>query len=258
MPVYQMQRLSSRVISTRMPALAPFPTRPNRPVPALATTRSTIAPVKSLLYAGVVGPLLFIAVFFLEGFTRPGYSQSRNFVSQLATGDGGWMQVVNFYVCGALVLLFAVGLRQALKGTRGATGAPVLLALFALSLLLAGTFSTDPALGYPPGAPEIRTTHGAIHGVAGLLAFTLLPAACFVMAWHFASQGDGRWAAYSIAVGLIVLVFFFASGYSSQADMSGAWHNAPTGIFQRIAIIAGFTWISAVAWRFVGARETTG
>jgi hypothetical protein len=208
--------------------------------------------VRNLLYAGVVGPLLFIAVFLAEGFTRPGYSQWRNFVSQLSTGETGWVQVVNFLVCGTLVLLCAVDLRQALKGTRGAVGAPILLGLFAITLLVAGIFSTDPALGYPPGGLEVQTTQGAIHGVAGLLAFMLLPASCFVMAWHFASQpGEGRWTVYSIVAGLVVLVFFFAAAFSSQADVSGTWHNAPTGIFQRIAVFAGFTWISIVAWHLM-------
>lgn len=203
-----------------------------------------------LLYAGVAAPLLFIVVFLIEGFTRPGYSQWRNFVSQLATGETGWVQVLNFYVCGLLVLAFAFALRAQLKGTRGATGAPVLLGAFALSLLVAGTFSTDPVLGYPPGVPAVQTPAGAIHGVAGLAAFTTLAAAAFVMAWHFARERERTWMLYSIAVGLVVLVFFFASGFSSQADMSGSWHNAPTGIFQRIAIVAGFSWISALAWRF--------
>jgi hypothetical protein len=212
--------------------------------------------VRNLLYAGVVGPLLFITVFLVEGFTRPGYSQWRNFVSQLSTGETDWVQVANFLVCGTLVLVCAVGLRQTLKGTRGAVGAPILLGLFAITLLVAGIFSTDPVLGYPPGAPEVQTTQGAIHGVAGLLAFTLLPAACFVTAWHFAKQpGEGRWTIYSIVVGAVVLVFFFASGFSSQADVSGSWPNAPTGIFQRIAIVAGFTWISIVAWHLIRKED---
>lgn len=218
----------------------------------VATSKdSRLARVRRLLYAGVVGPLLFIAVFLLEGFTRPGYSQWRNFVSQLSTGDGGWLQVVNFLVCGTLVLLFAIGLRQALKGTRGAVGAPVLIGLFALTLVVAGIFSTDPALGYPPGVPQVQSIHGAIHGVAGLLAFNLLSAACFVMAWHFRGEaGAGRWALYALTVGLTVLVFFFAAAISSGLDMSNTWHNAPTGIFQRISIFAGFTWLSVVAYRY--------
>src|SRR5207248_11304020 len=109
--------------------------------------------MKKLLYAGIVGPPLFIVVFLFEGFTRPGYSQWRHYVSQLATGDGGWMQVINFLVCGSLVITFAIALRSAIKGSRGSIGAPVLIGLFGMALLVAGTFATDPALGYPVGAP---------------------------------------------------------------------------------------------------------
>jgi uncharacterized protein DUF998 len=209
--------------------------------------------VKRLLYAGVVGPLLFILVFLIEGFTRPGYSQWRNFVSQLSTGEGGWMQVVNFLVCGTLVLLFAVGLRAAIKGSRGAIGAPILLGLFATTLLIAAIFSTDPGLGYPPGVKEVQTDAGSIHGLAGLLAFTLLPATTFVMAWHFASEHATRWTIYSIAVGVLMLVMFVAFATVSSMDESGTWPNAPTGFLQRIAIVAGWTWLAMVAWHHINA-----
>src|ERR1051325_11589555 len=107
--------------------------------------------VRQLLYAGVVGPLVFIVVFLIEGFTRLGYSQWRHYVSQLATGPGGWAQVANFLVCGTLVLAFVV----ALRGVTGSVAAPVLLGLFAIGLLVAGVFSTDPALGYPPGEAAV-------------------------------------------------------------------------------------------------------
>lgn len=205
--------------------------------------------MRKLLYAGVVGPLLFIVVFLLEGATRPGYSAWRHYVSQLATGDFGWVQVLNFLVCGVLVLAFAAGLRQALRGTRGSVGAPVLFGLFALALLVAGVFSTDPALGYPPGASPVHTVHGAIHGFAGLAAFSTLPAAAFVMAWHYGAEpGATRWRLYSLVVGLVIIVFFIASTVASAMDAAGTWQNAPTGFFQRIAIITGWTWIAMVAW----------
>lgn len=203
--------------------------------------------MKKLLYAGVAGPLLFIVVFLIEGATRPGYSAWRNFVSQLATGDGGWVQTINFLVCGTLVLVFAVALRQAIKGTRGSIGAPVLIGLFAISLLVAGTFATDPALGYPVGAAQVHTAHGMIHGLAGLFAFTVLPAAAFVMAWHFAALLERRWVIYSVAVGVVILVMFVAGSATSAMDALGTWPNAPTGFLQRIAIITGWTWIAMVA-----------
>ena len=70
--------------------------------------------MKKLLYAGLVGPLLFIVVFLIEGATRPGYNPWTMFVSQLATGPGAWVQIANFLVFGFLALCFAAGLRWAI------------------------------------------------------------------------------------------------------------------------------------------------
>jgi len=206
---------------------------------------------RKLLWAGLAGPPLFIVVFLIEGLTRPGYSAWRHYVSQLATGPGGWVQVVNFLVCGTLVIACAIGLRSATRSV----AAPILLALFGVGLIVAGAFSTDPALDYPVGAPQVHTTHGMIHGLAGLAAFTLLPATAFVMAAWFARHGSRRWTWYSLAVGVTVIVTFIASNVFSTMDMTGRMPNAPTGFFQRIAIIAGWTWISMAALHFIRATS---
>lgn len=211
--------------------------------------------MRKLLYAGVVGPLLFIVVFLIEGATRPGYSAWRHYVSQLATGDGGWVQTVNFLVCGALVLVFAAALRRAIQGTRGSIGGPALLGLFAVALLLAGAFATDPALGYPVGAAPVHTAHGMVHGLAGLFAFTLLPAASLVLAWHYAAMRELRWVVYSAVVGTLMVVMFIASTTVSAMDAAQTWPNAPTGFLQRIAIISGWTWIAMVALHQIRATS---
>ena len=214
-------------------------------------TANNLASMKRLLYAGVVGPPLFIIVFLVEGLTRPGYSAWRHYVSQLATGPGGWVQVTNFLVCGTLVIAFAVGLRVATRSV----AAPILIGLFGIGLLVAGIFSTDPALGYPPGAPIVHTTHGTIHGFAGLACFSLLPAAAFVMSAWFARHRMTPWMWYSLAVGVVMIITFIASTTVSAMDAAGTLPNAPTGFFQRIAIITGWTWISMVAWHFVRVAE---
>ena len=215
--------------------------------------RSNIRP---LLFAGVVGPVLFIIVFLAEGLTRPGYSAWRNFVSQLATGDGGWVQTVNFLVCGALVACFAIGLRLSLGSGRASVAAPILIGLFAAALIVAGLFTTDPALGYPVGAAQVHSAHGLIHGLAGLGAFTLLPAATFVMAARFAGQpATRRWAVYSVSVGSLILACFIAGNVFSTLDANGSMPNAPTGFVQRIAIVAGWTWLAFVARRQLRAQE---
>jgi hypothetical protein len=205
---------------------------------------------RPLLTAGLVGPLLFILVFLVEGITRPGYSAWRHYVSQLATGNGGWVQVVNFVVCGALVIGFAFGLRQTLRPGRASFAAPILMGLFGSALIVAGVFSTDPALGYPAGALPVHTTHGMVHGLAGLAAFSLLPATALVMAWRFsADSATRRWAMYSAAIGLLMIGCFIASTAFSVLDERGVLTNAPTGFVQRLAIIGGWTWIAMVALR---------
>jgi signal transduction histidine kinase len=97
-----------------------------------------------LLACGVVGPLLFIVVFLIEGVTRPGYNAWRDFMSDLSLGAQGWEQIASFLVCGALSLCFAVGLRLRLRSGKGSVWGPIHLAIFSVGLMLAGIFVTDP------------------------------------------------------------------------------------------------------------------
>ena len=220
------------------------------------TARGARVSDRTLLAAGVVGPLHFIVVLLIEGATRPGYSAWRHFVSQLSLSDQGWEQIANFVVCAVLCLAFAVGLRRALGGGTGATWGPILIGLFALGLLTAGSFATDPALGYPPGTQGTahQTLHGTIHGLAGLVAFASLSAACFVLARRFARDPAWRrWGPYSVVTGIIVAASFVVSNTTAVFDMIGTLPNAPTGLLQRIGIILGWGWIALLAWRLLHA-----
>jgi hypothetical protein len=128
--------------------------------------------------------------------------------------------------------------------------------LFACALIVAGIFATDPALGYPVGAPPIHTAHGMVHGLAGLAAFSLLPACALVMTFRFAgAPATRRWALYSALVAVAMIVTFIASTTFSALDANGAVPNAPTGFVQRVAIIVGWTWISMIALRELRARR---
>ena len=139
-----------------------------------------------------------------------------------------------------------------MRSGRAAIAAPILLGAFGLALITAGSFVTDPALGYPVGAPIVHTTHGLIHGFSGLAAFTTLAAASIAMAWRFkADRTTWRWATYSLATGLLIFVCFVASNVFSVLDATQAMPSAPTGLVQRISIIGGWTWIAAIALHFI-------
>ena len=200
--------------------------------------------LRLLLACGAVGPLLFVVVFLVEGAIRPDYSPLRHFVSSLSLGDGGWVQVASFLICGTLVACFAVGLRLALVAGKGATWGPILLGVFGVSLLGAGLFSTDPLLEYPPGAAAVTTVHGALHMLFSLIAFAALAAACLVLSRRFAGDPTWRgWAAYSVVTGILVLALFVATDVVSLSPDP----TAPAGLVQRITIAVGWGWVALLA-----------
>src|SRR6266702_3112477 len=212
-----------------------------------------------LIAGGAIGPLLFMIVLLIEGATRPGYSAWHNYGSSLSLGDQGWMQIANFLVCGLLILGFAIGLRQVFQTGRGSVWGPILLGVFGVSLIVAGLFVTDPSLGYPLGTHGSgpQTLHGTIHGVAGLIAFSSLPIASFVMARRFAGDPNWKgWALYSIVTGVLVVMSFIAATVVSALDESGVFPGSPTGLLQRIGIIAGWGWIALMAIRIMSKMRS--
>src|SRR5207245_1213463 len=158
---------------------------------------------RALLACGILGPILFITVFLVEGATRPGYSAWHNHVSLLATGEGGWMQIANFLIDGVLTIALAFGLLRV-----GYVLTAVFIALFGAGLLVSGVFVADPALGYPPDAAQVTTIHGVVHQGAGLATFTLIAVAAFAAAARFARERAKTWRWYSLVTGLLVVVLF--------------------------------------------------
>ena len=164
------------------------------------------------LWAGVVGPPLFVATFLTEGATRRGYDPVRLQVSYLSLGDQGWIQIANFCVSGVLAICFAWGLYQVLQSGRGSLLGPLLIAAYGLGLIVSGLFVTDAAYGYPPGTPpgqaRITTFHGLLHVIPGVpLTFGSPILASLVFTWRFwRERTTRRWAIYSLSTPLLVVV----------------------------------------------------
>lgn len=206
-----------------------------------------------LLTGGAVGALLFVAVLLFEGATRPGYDAWVRYGSELSLSDQGWMQITNFIVCGLLIVLGASGLARALDTGPGATAGPLLVGLFGAGLVLAGIFTMDPRVGYPADvvAAAPKTLHGTLHGLAGLLCFSSVAAAALVLARRFWGT---PWAIYSLVTGLVVAASFVAATASSVLDDTGVLSGAPTGLLQRVGIVAGWGWVALVTLRLRSER----
>jgi hypothetical protein len=204
-----------------------------------------------LLTSGAFGALAFVGVLLLEGATRPGYNAWLRYGSELSLSDQGWMQIANFIVCGLLIVLGAVGLWRALAGARIGI---ILIGLFGFGLVMAGVFTMDPRAGYPiaDASAAAKTPSSVMHGLAGLLCFSSVAAAAIMFARHFKGTA---WAAYSMLTGLTVAASFVAATVSSVMADSGTMPDAPTGLLQRVGIVAGWTWAALVMLHVWGARS---
>lgn len=193
---------------------------------------------RALLTCGTAAGPVYVLVGLVQVLTREGFDVRRHALSQMSNGAWGWLQTANFFVCGALVVAGAAGVRQALHPGRAGTSGPVLLALYGFGLIGAGVFPADPGQGFPPGAPTVTrmTTAGLMHFVCGGIGFYALMAACVVFARRFAAFDQRAWAIYSAVSGLLFFVSFaaIASGQTRPAFMLGfyaavmwiwGWHS---------------------------------
>ncbi|HEX4216330.1 MAG TPA: DUF998 domain-containing protein [Candidatus Dormibacteraeota bacterium] len=202
-----------------------------------------------LLWSGVGGAILFVVTFLIEGLTRPGYDARRQPVSALALGPGGWMQQANFVLTGILMLLFAAGLGIGLRGLGGSPLAPLLVSVYAVGLIVAGVFVTDPVAGYPPDPPPAPSRHGRVHDLSAVFVFVPLFAACLVVGRLLAASGSPAWALYSLLIAIIIPVGVVVAGLGFGGSTRLA---AEAGIAQRIAIVAGWAWLALVALHLLG------
>lgn len=225
-----------------MPTL-PLPQSPREPSSNLRRTLG--------VGAGVVGPMLFIASFTIEGWLRPGYDVRSRLVSELSLGHRGSIQIASFVVLGASILLFGQAIAAALPSGRASRAGPALLAIVGLGYLVSGPFVMD---AWAPGSPP--TLHGLVHGIAGAVVFSLSPVACLLYASRFRREPPFRWiASITFTIGVtscVALVLFTVAIKPPFAP------NALTpfrGLVQRIAILANLAWIPLAA---LALRESDG
>src|SRR5256885_14342045 len=70
--------------------------------------------IRPFTLAGVIGSLLFVFGFTIDGFLRPGYSPIHQVVSDLGIGENAWILNTDLVVFGLLFMLFAIGFYQAM------------------------------------------------------------------------------------------------------------------------------------------------
>jgi hypothetical protein len=195
-------------------------------------------------WAGMIGPVLFVAIFTLEGWLRPGYEPLSMYVSALSLGPRGWIQIVNFTVFGTLMLVFTRAVAAEFQSGKASRGGLILLTIIATCYMLSGPFVMDPA----GTLRNQMTIHGTLHGIFGGLVFSLMPVSCFVFLRRF--REDPKWQflqGWTLALGTIsaigVILLTIATKLPDTQNIFTAW----LGLIQRTAIVPFMIWLFVFA-----------
>jgi hypothetical protein len=200
--------------------------------------------------SGMIGSVLFFAIFMVEGWLRPGYSAREMFVSELSLGLRGWIQIANFVVSGLLFLVFARGVAPALQTGSAARAGPILLAIIGGSFVASGIFVMDPVTT----PPDEMSLSGRLHVAFGAVVFMLMPVTCFVFWRRF--RADARWqslqvnglpswpmAWWTLAVSMVTLVALILMIVGpAEPDAPPNAFNTWIGAIQRAALIPYLLW----------------
>ena len=193
--------------------------------------------------SGMLGTALFTLSFTINGFLRSDYGPVQNYISELAIGPTGWIQIVSFLFLGVSIILFAFGVKAAFPNGKASRAAPVLFFIIGISYILSGLFVTDPQAMFD----NQQTTHGIVHGIAGALVFSLSAICCFVLWRRF--RTDEKWrslSVFSLIAGVVmtILIVFMKIG-QLQAGQLHDW----AGLVQRCCLITSYVWIFFIAFK---------
>jgi hypothetical membrane protein len=158
-------------------------------------------------WAGIVGPLLFTAIFLGQDvLRRPGFDPVAEPVSALEAGPNGWVQRANFVVFGILTLVHALGLHRTLERARAGWVGPFLLGVSGLALLWAAVF---PLRADANGA----TYDPGLHFAGGVLFFSTSALALLALSHRLAhGSGPSALARYAAVTGVVAFAGFLMLG----------------------------------------------
>jgi hypothetical membrane protein len=198
--------------------------------------------------AGLTAPILFSALIVVQGFFQPSYSHVAMPISALAAWPLGWLQELNFYIFGALMIMFAAGLHRGIRrGERLSALGPTLLAVSGVGVIITGIFSwarIGDGFVEPPG-----------HAIGSLMAFAGAGGGLASLASRM--RHDDEWrdlARYAKFTGLaVVLLFFAVVVFVVTSGETGAAPSHPfLGLMQRGVVTIWLVGIFVLAYRLFG------
>jgi hypothetical protein len=204
--------------------------------------------------AGMIAPILFVLVFTIEGWLRPGYIPMEMPISALSLGPRGWIQITNFVAFGLLLLLFSRKMFLEFSKENLKRSGPILLIIIALFYLLSGPFVMDHQV----------SLHGTIHNILGVFVFLLMPISIFIFLRQFNKKPDWqilqRWtlvlgiicaAAVVLFMFPVILLFTMPLKIPGWVEIILDWN----GLFQRFAVLPFMVWLFIFSFGFYNLQR---
>lgn len=205
-----------------------------------ATSEKQSLALRLSIWAGSIGPILFVLVFSLDSFLKPDYSAMSQPISYLEVGVNGWIQSTNFIGLGLLLILFALGFFQRMGRLIDRQS----LLVSTILLLLAGlAFANDGV--FIPAAPteSPNAMHAVLHTIGFEVIFFSLCIAYLIIGWQLRkTAGWSGYGWYSIITGLITVVPALFVLISLFASPAGTQNPSFVGLINRIFVVTTLAW----------------
>jgi hypothetical protein len=198
--------------------------------------------------AGMIGPLLFTVGFIVQGlFRHDEYDPIAETVSALEAGPNGWIQQLNFFVFGILMMIFGAGLGFGLR-TRRWRIASAIVAWWAVGLLMAGLFPLrENADGQTYDPTGLHQPNGAVFFLSTWVGLA-------VMSWCL--RPDARWrglTGYTLTTSVALALLFVV--LAAFAIPSAAPLQPWAGLLQRAVLAVWFSCLIMLATRLWQVRR---
>jgi hypothetical membrane protein len=195
-------------------------------------------------WAGILGPLLFVVIFTIEGWLRSGYEPTRMYISELSLGSRGWIQNVNFIIFGLLFLVFTRSVTTEFYNEKASRGSFILLTTIAICYLAFGFFVMDPI-----DTPRSEWSFsGILHAIMGEVVLVLMPVSCFVFLRHFHKKAKWRFLQWwTFILGTIIALA------SSLLIVSMNLPNVQKSLSDWLGLIQRFSIVPYMIWLFIFA-----
>jgi Protein of unknown function (DUF998) len=191
-----------------------------------------------LAMAGMVGPLVLVALDIAAAVSEPKYSLIRDSISALGLTSLGWIQTIGFVVFGLLVEIFTAGLFLNIRRKHLFDLGIGLLTFFGFGLALIGLFRTNPIGGLP-------TLSGRIHVWAAYSVLGLFPVALALLLSSI--RDDPNWRGffhYTIVSGILALALAVGRLFLPQ---NISWF----GLYERILVANVLVWLEITGIRLL-------